>query len=1202
MRHPPRGTVVAGPSDLASLVAQAERAAPDRTRGYEPRAVNPRDDVRFGVAGRRLRLHPGDHVHPQVLLRAASATAAAIDPILLELRGFTLTDVMEVVLGHADRMTSTLAGVWAAQSDGAEPEAVTDPAISDVEIAVTREQMFIDPASLAGACRHAARAATALAWLTRPASDLKLAATAINPVLGATLLVDRGAQRIAVPAALTLGTLAAATGLLADEATAASPQAHHRLQALTQWRVVRLFMGCTAGPVTVEIADEGANEETRWAEQASKVDSGAGVAADAPASSGNPGGRVRQPLVMRGSRHVMVTVCGLGSGYLSRALSWAEDRLTAESCIADNESSSGAGAPTKVVIYGGPAILAYQEVTDTVRLHIEEVAEILADAQGDQALFASFIAELCDPHRDSTVLVFDMLDAWSLWRAHGFLPLSGDSEPDPVQADDLAWRKAVAWEPFEQILFDAGLPASVDWPIARLDDDMCGAALFAGGDRVALLVRRNPDMLVCVFFDDADQLGMSHDGLYGFADGLLTTLGRQPTISAHVQLGQETPLHLVLRLLTERTPEGHEGIRFGVAMAPDRGVVEIALGPDTVELFQGDGHDGHRLLGGILHEAVARLRAARGDDPGSPADEFQTAWDSCPPVMTFAFVESSAPTMPQPNTFPRGPYLRARALRAVAVTLRERDLPVGSIAGDQAREVCRDRLLPVLEEVLRSRIRACQPDLLAHALRGLNAAHATRYSEQLTLARSLAGPFADNWIEHALRAQEGAAATRPLEILFEFILAHPPRGRQPVDVLEVADLAALADLLLTVATRVRGADRNLHDLTVHITDGGVFAFDDDIDPANTDFAGLGFDHHAYSRAHREQQVALAQTTRPGEPRPFRHMSIGEANQSPMPFTSLREVADAGLVQADHQFRVSFGTSLDAIRAVLHVACDWPVSDGFSQVEPSELAAETAAWSGLPATEIDAAIRILQLTREDLAPMDGAMIADVEGRAHRLALRPLPLVDGHLLIAPWLAHTALRVYATYLGESRLPYPRESLPDHVERLMEQRRQQQNYQLEAQVRAVVAELGLPHRFQFDQRDAAEAGIPDLPGEIDLLIADPGHNRLWVCEVKDPQAAYSPAAIARHIRLFTKRDRHIDKLLNKADVILNHAAAAASACEETTSRPWRVVPLMVTRWVEPTAFIANPRVPFTVPDQLASVLGTHHAPAPGPAVTAHE
>jgi hypothetical protein len=563
--------------------------------------------------------------------------------------------------------------------------------------------------------------------------------------------------------------------------------------------------------------------------------------------------------------------------------------------------------------------------------------------------------------------------------------------------------------------------------------------------------------------------------------------------------------------------------------------------------------------------------------------------------MTLAAVESNAPLVQQPDDLPRGSHMKVRAMQAVAAVLRERDLPVGTVTGEQARQACRDHLLPAVEEVLRARIQACRPDLIAHTLRCLSAAHATRHVEQLNSARSLAGPFADNWIEHALRAQEGAAATRPLEVLFEFILAQSPGGRRPVDTLEVADLAALAELLLTTATRTRGADQNLHELTIHIAKSGVFAFDDDI--TSTDIAGLGFNQQAYSRAQREQHVALARTMSPQDQAPPRQMPIDATSRSPMSFTPLRSVADTKLLHVDELLRDASGTGLDAVRAVLNVARDWPVGEsGFEPVEPGEMAAQVVAWSGLPAAEVAAAIAALQLTGEDLASLRGEEVAELEGRAHRLALRPLPVVDGQLLIVPWLAHAALGVHISYLSDSRLPYPREKLPDRVENVMQQRRQRQNDQLEEDVRAVVRELGLAHQFRFGRGDAATAGIAGLPGEVDLLIADAEHGRLWVCEVKDPQAAHSPLAIVRHIRLFTQERGHIDKLTNKVEVISNSPAAAAEACGITSSGPWRVVPLIVTRWVEPAAFVANPRVAFTVPDCLASVLSADSDPALGP------
>ncbi|WP_254401917.1 hypothetical protein [Streptomyces sp. AC555_RSS877] len=83
---------------------------------------------------------------------------------------------------------------------------------------------------------------------------------------------------------------------------------------------------------------------------------------------------------------------------------------------------------------------------------------------------------------------------------------------------------------------------------------------------------------------------------------------------------------------------------------------------------------------------------------------------------------------------------------------------------------------------------------------------------------------------------------------------------------------------------------------------------------------------------------------------------------------------------------------------------------------------------------------------------------------------------------------------------------------------------------------------------------------------------------------------ALQQHIKKFTTR-----YLLTKAATIAQYAAHAAAACGATAEVPWRVLPLMVTRTVEPTAFLADPRIPCTTADHLATVL-THPAdPEPG-------
>jgi hypothetical protein len=120
-------------------------------------------------------------------------------------------------------------------------------------------------------------------------------------------------------------------------------------------------------------------------------------------------------------------------------------------------------------------------------------------------------------------------------------------------------------------------------------------------------------------------------------------------------------------------------------------------------------------------------------------------------------------------------------------------------------------------------------------------------------------------------------------------------------------------------------------------------------------------------------------------------------------------------------------------------------------------------------------------------------------------------------------------------------------------------------------------------------------LPGEVDLVSADEANSRLWVCEVKDPESAFAPAAMRRHIERFAKNGGHIDKILNKASAISRNPAAAAKACGIQQPRTWRVIPLIVTRRVEAAAFVENPRVAFTVLEDLPTVLTTPSDTAPG-------
>ncbi|WP_405814747.1 hypothetical protein OG241_09065 [Streptomyces sp. NBC_01390] len=216
--------------------------------------------------------------------------------------------------------------------------------------------------------------------------------------------------------------------------------------------------------------------------------------------------------------------------------------------------------------------------------------------------------------------------------------------------------------------------------------------------------------------------------------------------------------------------------------------------------------------------------------------------------------------------------------------------------------------------------------------------------------------------------------------------------------------------------------------------------------------------------------------------------------------------------------------------------------------------------------------------------------EVERRT-RPATHPLITHDGRLLVLPWLVHTAQELYAAYLDEGRLPHP--DLPQPVRKALRHHREQLDKRLEADLQTIARDAGLPHRYRLLEKTAAQLGIPGLIGEINLLIADPATQRLWVIEVKNPEGAVAPYAVIQHIQRFTQNYR--DKLLNKTVTITVHATAAARACQAPEDLDWEVIPLMVTRSIEPAAFLADPKVPFTIADHLARILTASTTPRPG-------
>lgn len=127
-------------------------------------------------------------------------TALAIDESVRTVPGFTLTDVLELVLCYTDHAVTALASAWPETYEDQAPQKIAC-GISPGEAEAAQGLAGLDPAVLTGACRNPERAERALEWLT---ADLPLRYHPTTPLLGPVLAVVAHGRRRLVPVSAAL--------------------------------------------------------------------------------------------------------------------------------------------------------------------------------------------------------------------------------------------------------------------------------------------------------------------------------------------------------------------------------------------------------------------------------------------------------------------------------------------------------------------------------------------------------------------------------------------------------------------------------------------------------------------------------------------------------------------------------------------------------------------------------------------------------------------------------------------------------------------------------------------------------------------------------------------------------------------------------------------------------------------------------------
>ncbi|MEV7181034.1 hypothetical protein [Kitasatospora sp. NPDC093679] len=1174
LRGTDHGGAQASAEDLPGLVLAAVEAAPGRQGVTEREPNDVRSLVRFAVAGERLLVHPGELDHPMRFLRQVRSTALVTDDQVKAAFEFTLTDVLELVLRYSDHVVARFAGAWPALYTDREPDAIAC-GIHPGELQQARDLADLDLTALAARCADPTRARRALDWLTRPVGDLALRYHPSVPLLGPVLAVRAHGRLIPVPASAAMSTLATAVPRLLQALPASAvEQAEERLQDLT------LLQVC----------------------EALGLDPG-----EAPAGAG-PVCVISSP----SHRYDIAVVSALADGTLGRRVEDGHAALT--------EQPAGRG---RLVVYGGVRVLGPELIRDTLYLHIEELTEIMADAEGDVAALALFVLEMSEHPGVDAIWYAQPIDAWVRFHRDGTLLVPGPPRNEvaavPPLRFDPSWRRAATWARLDDVLAAAGLPPSLRWRCARLVDD---AAPDTPGEQADLLHRDAdgtalariatvPPLVIVTTPNTEPDAAVDLGSLTSLADAVRITITGNQTITDHLALPDRTPVVLQLAGSTcshvspttdgAEEPDhgdGEDGLLLRIAHDPATARIHLDIDPPLLARFAGDGHEGHRVLGRVLHHLVTELRQARDAGPGISPEDFHAAWDAASPALRLAGVSVGWPATAPPYTVPRSQQVRVRALRTAAAAVRRAQVPAGSWTGADAYRSGGpgELLLHALEKELVRQIRLYQPGLVEELARHLNAAWATRTRGQCELTINLAAPWAANWTGEVGRRQAAAAAsTSALQLLLQQALATPPAGHQPVDVLAIADLVALAELVLHCGTTAVAASRRLTDLHLEIHPSGVFTLTDTPDPDGGDddevaeLAHLGFNAEAYQHARQQQFIRAASRAEPDLLDP--DTAFTPARRIPVPYTAVGLPPGSQLAKADQLLRQHWGCGIAALNVVMLTTADWPTPPtGIATTTAQDLAHEAATWTGLPEADLVCAVERLLLHPANAAGPGAHAYTEVERRT-RPTTHPLIADGDRILLLPWLAHTANELYAGYLADGRLP--RADLPQPVAEALRRYRGQLDNRLEVDLKDVAEQARLPHRFRLLEKEAAQLGIPGLAGEIDLLVADPVNGRLWVIEAKNPEGAVAPGAVLRHVQPFTRHYR--TKLLAKAETITAHAAAAASACHVDGERDWRVLPLFVTRTIEPAAFLADPQVPFTTAEHLANVLTSPTDPAPG-------
>lgn len=1183
--HPSSGATAACASDLASLLLAARAAQPALEMREDWLPGDPRRAASYYFDGRRHRIHPGLTEHALDVLDELVAWADVSDGLLADVHGFGISDLLGLAVRYSDNVIEQLAASWpgtvrpdfAWQSDAQSALEQTRqiaalPAVLNEAEVMRYAKVDLDAAFTDAISYGGQRGVSAARWATgdavhsavvmreRPSHDLPFFA-----------LSDARRRRHPIPVGAVLSALQAACAVLLRDAH--NPQAvRARLSAAAMRTVTTALTPWREPPADGPAQPADTATDDTLAEPACPSDCEPGTAADAVSAS---------VAMFHLTEHLVAAiavVCALDESEAAPLIAAATEQLAS----VHGDTLAQAGMPVRadasivpLIVMAGPTqVRSVIEQGTPMVLSALDLLLMFRTARSGAGLDEAWrFLRAATTAGHLALLSPSVLDAWQFWCAVGGLTFAdvGDVESALTRTGwitcDDSWTEYTAWDAVDTTLHALGLPPARCFPLAELEDHMPGAAtLWPPFPGVAYCVAVPSLLVYADLTPDFASANPAPSLALSLASGI-----RDRLADIGVPTALTGPVAVVLDL--DRVPD--DGATEGDEAAVP--TVVIRLGPDWFALVEQDPHEAARACG---QQILGGLEPMLTED----AAAFLEAWAARGPLLvTGSHATPLAPRRALNQAFPHS--AERAAWRAIADTT----LPVGVHQGGPAKALARAHLYPAAQERLRQlSARYDHSATLTRALATVDACLGQLAQQRDDTRFGLAGPWAQTVRKDALAAGlDLLKVSRNAQVLVEYLNADPANdtpGLAEPDRFDLADLLAAAGVAVETGAAADHPGPTLADLGVMVTErGAVIVLSDLPRLAAPDVdlpGGRSIDMHRFAACVQAHQHRVDERD---EPEIGDGLTPGEHPFVPVDWTKV-----PGRYAAVEEAMIGeLGAGMTAVSAVLaDLTSRMPDTDGILWIDRRAVTVDITAWAGVvPHEEIDAAFTLLTL------PPDSKLNWwRMEKRTHRLLTHPLLEHNGTLISAPHLLHTTQVLWSGYLAQGRLMWPGVSARlRHAVDLLAKRGGEDFEELVAQR---LDQLNWPHRpIPFEE--LTRHGVA-VRGEIDALVADTARRRIWVLEAKTGAIPHAADSMQTEIQRFHKRNGHIDHVLENT-VAVQAAPGAAASLLGLAGRDWDVIPLIVTRHVSPAAFVPDPRVPFTVLDDLLDVLRNPEPPQAG-------